>query len=624
MDIDFDKNRNEMIKIINDLMKRDPKHCSLIIKSKYNDFYDFLFQKYPFKSELIEKLYLYCNNDIKGKCIVCGKSTKFINWKLKYRKHCSLLCSRKDKESEKLRKQTSLKKYGNEYFFASDIGKQKIKERNLIKYGVEAASKSDIIKNKIKNTNIKKYGNKCTLQNSFIKEKVKKTNLKKYGVENIFSSKEVQEKIKIVIKEKYGNEIPLRNNIIKNKYKQTNLEKYGVEYISQNKDIINKGKETRRKSEYKKLLNNKKITDVVEILFSEDEYKNIKIDNLYKFRCKKCGNIFYDNLVYDKYGNIPRCPICYPNKVSIEEENLYKFITDHYNGMVLRNDRKTLNNLYELDFYLPELKLAIKYDGIWYHSERNGKDKNYHLIKTEKCEEKGIHLIHIFENEWLNQQEIIKRKILQLLKCYNKKIYARKCIIKEVNKDDCDNFLNTYHIQGTCLSKIRLGLYYKDNLISIMTFSNSRFGIGKDKEKNKSVYELTRFCCGEYNIVGGASKLFKYFLKTYKPIKIYTFADRRYSWKFNNVYNKLGFSLDSIVPPTYFYFKNVSENHKTIIKLFHRMNFSKAELKKKFPEKYNPKLTEWENMINLGYNKIWDCGKLKYIYINNNYALGPV
>ena len=172
---------------------------------------------------------------------------------------------------------------------------------------------------------------------------------------------------------------------------------------------------------------------------------------------------------------------------------------------------------------MPHKKLAIEFDGLYWHSEETGKNKNYHLNKTELCEKQEIQLIHIFENEWLTKQDIVKSRLKNLLGIYDKIVYSRKCEIKEVDSKISKKFQDEYHIQGSVNSKISLGLYYQNKLISLMTFGKCRF----DK---KHEWELLRFCNKlGYHIPGSASKLLKYFEKTYKPISLVSYADRRWS-----------------------------------------------------------------------------------------------
>ena len=163
---------------------------------------------------------------------------------------------------------------------------------------------------------------------------------------------------------------------------------------------------------------------------------------------------------------------------------------------------------------------------MWWHNELN-KDKNYHLSKTEECEKQGIQLIHIWEDDWLYKKDIVKSIILNKLN-KNKIIYARKCKIKEIKNDLYRKFLDDNHIQGYINSKIKIGLFYDDELVSLMTFGNRRVAMGK-KSTNDDEYELLRFCNKlNTNIIGGASKLFKYFIDTYKPEEITTYADRSF------------------------------------------------------------------------------------------------
>ena len=287
------------------------------------------------------------------------------------------------------------------------------------------------------------------------------------------------------------------------------------------------------------------------------------------------------------------CINCVPllDLQSAKEKEINKFIKSIYTGDIIENDRTILNGK-ELDIYLPEKKLAFEFDGLYWHSELY-KDKDYHLNKTEICKENDIQLIHIFEDEWLYKQDIVKSRIRGLLGL-NERIFARKCEIKEVSYKDSEQFLNDNHIQGNCMSSYRYGLYYNNKLVSLMTFGKSRFA---------NEYELLRFCNKlNINVIGGASKLFKHFLSDHSEIiEIISFADRR--WSIGNLYEKLGFKYSKTTPPSYFY---IIDNIR-----YNRIDFQKHKLVK---EGYDPNLSEHEIMLSRNIYRIYDCGNLKYVY----------
>jgi hypothetical protein len=259
----------------------------------------------------------------------------------------------------------------------------------------------------------------------------------------------------------------------------------------------------------------------------------------------------------------------------------------------------------ELDIYIQSHNLAIEFNGIYWHSEAMGKCRSYHLNKTNECSGKNIQLLHIFENEWDNitKQEIWKSIINTKLNICNSKIFARKCTINEVDNKTAKQFLLNNHLQGHIPSSINIGLYYENELVSLMTFGKSRY--------NKSYqYELIRFC-NKINtlVIGGASKIFKYFISNYTPLSLISYADLRYST--GAIYEKLGFTKLKSSTPNYFYFH---KNNK--LKLMSRLQFQKHKLQGKL-ETFDTELSEYQNMLNNGYDRIWDCGNGVYEYKNN-------
>ncbi len=272
-----------------------------------------------------------------------------------------------------------------------------------------------------------------------------------------------------------------------------------------------------------------------------------------------------------------------------------------YDGKIISNDKKILSP-YELDMYMPELKLAIEYNGIYWHNEVN-KDDDYHLNKTELCEQQGIQLIHIYEDDWSYKQDIVKSMILNKLNKTPNKIFARKTIVKEIFDNKLvREFLDKNHIQGFVGSKIKLGLYLDNELVSLMTFGNRRVAMGK-KSTNEDEYELLRFCNKlNTNVVGGASKLFKYFIDHYKPNEITTYADRSFSQ--GKLYEALGFKSQGKTQPNYYYIIDGIRKH--------RFNFRKDVLVK---QGYDINKTEHQIMIERKIFRIYDSGNFKFIYI---------
>lgn len=234
----------------------------------------------------------------------------------------------------------------------------------------------------------------------------------------------------------------------------------------------------------------------------------------------------------------PKCGIFESKK----ENEIRDFIENELN---IKTKKIRIDNK-EIDIYMPKHKLGIEFNGLYWHSDIF-KEKNYHLNKTELCEKHGIQLLHIFEDEWIYKKEIVKSIIKSKLGMFNTKIFARKCIIKELSDNiQIRNFLENNHIQGFVGSNLKIGLFYNNQLISIMTFGKKRISNGE--------YKILRFC-NKLNtvVIGGADRLLNYFVKIYTPKEIITLTDRRY---FNgNLFNQLGFKFVGNTQPNYFYFK---------------------------------------------------------------------
>lgn len=481
-------------------------------------------------------------------------------------------------------KQTNLEKYGVENTFQSDESKLKIKQTNLEKYGFENPFESKLIQEKIRQTNLNKYGFIHALQSDEIKEKVKQTNLERYSVENTFQFEVFKEKIKQTNLERYGVEHPMLLDSLKEKIKQTNLEKYGVEFALQSDIVKERAKQTnldRYGTEY---------SAQSEIVRRENfgianhpdyiEYLNKKI-SLFKYDNGHNFEIHTDNYFTRTYNNIPLCTICNPigDSTSIKQKELFEFINSIYDEEIINLYR----DKYEVDVYLPKFNIGFEFNGTYWHSDIY-KDKNYHINKTNYFKDKDIRIIHIWEDDWTFKQDIVKSQVKNLLG-FSDRIWARKCQIKEVDTKEAKLFLNNNHIQGFVNSNIKIGLYYNQELVSIMTFDKFE---GRKKLTDLE-WNLNRFCNKiGYSIIGGASKLLKYFINKYSPNRIISYADK--DWSIGNLYEKLGFISINESVPDYKYLVDKKRIHKS------RFKKSKTGIS--------------ESVLNIP--KIWDCGKIKF------------
>jgi hypothetical protein len=321
--------------------------------------------------------------------------------------------------------------------------------------------------------------------------------------------------------------------------------------------------------------------------YSETEYINSKTKVIIK--CEEHG--VFEQIPNDHLNGkgCPKCGLAY-NKM---EDEIKEFIKS-LNINIIENSKQIISPL-ELDIFIPSHNLAIEFDGLYWHSEVY-KDKNYHLNKTELCQNKNIRLIHIFEDEWLLKKEIVKSRLKNILGLTPNKVYGRKCVIKEVTPKEAKIFLENNHIQGNVNSKIRLGLYYNNELIGLMTFGGLRKNLGN--KTNENIYELFRFCnLSNYIIIGGADKLLKHFIKHYKPKEIISYADRR--WSQGDLYNKLNFIFSHNTKPNYFYLVNDKREN--------RFNYRKDILIK---EGFDKNKTEHDIMLERKLYRIYDCGSI--------------
>ena len=309
-----------------------------------------------------------------------------------------------------------------------------------------------------------------------------------------------------------------------------------------------------------------------------------------KVECAKHGifNATMQNFTYG-YG----CPKCSKGRSKSQDE-LANFIKQFY-PEVQENSRDIIQPQ-ELDIYIPSLNLAIEYCGLRWHSELYKKDNNYHLNKMLKCKEKGIRLITIFEDEWLERQDQVKNFLKSVLNKNKTNIFARKCAIKPLNSKEAKDFLENNHIQGKAVLRIAIGLYYENELMGIITGNkHHRQGFDNILVLNRLAFKT------DVSVSGGSSKLLKTLINYAKSngySKIISWSDNR--WSEGNVYEKLGFTLTEELKPDYSYVNRDFRESK------------QSNKKNNLLKKGGTGNTEHEMALSIGLHRIWDCGKKRW------------
>ena len=310
--------------------------------------------------------------------------------------------------------------------------------------------------------------------------------------------------------------------------------------------------------------------------------------------CEKHGEFEVEaqKFIYRQQG-CPKCAIA--SHVSKPEQELADYIKS-LGVEVIQNDRSLIAPQ-EIDILIPSHNLAIEYNGLYWHTEQQGKDKQYHKNKTLACKEKGYQLIHIFEDTYkYNKDKILSHLKYRLGKRETKSIYARKCEIRKIEVREANKFLDTYHIQGSVRQAfLHLGLFHNNKLVSVTSFKK-----GQSNTKNKGSFELIRHATSG-SVVGSLGKAVKYFAKNISP-KIFTFCDD--SFFSGASYLNAGFKETSKIEPDYMYVVGDTREHKFKWRL--------KDIKEKLGIEG---MTEREAMEHAEIPRVYDGGKTRYDFI---------
>lgn len=543
------------------------------------------------------------------KCDYCGEIFK--------RTKRSILAGRKviEKEScnskkcaQSKREESQIKLYGVKNFGGSKESLEKHKKTCLERYGVESTSSLPEIKEKIKNTNLKKYGKTSYLGTKECKDAAKVKAQELYGVDNFSKAEAVKQKIKESNLKNNGVEYPMQSEKIKNKSKKTCLKKYGCENINQCKEIKEKQKKTLferygskhplqikkfKEKQQKTLFENYGVTTPLHSLELKEKSKKTCLSKYGVTNPLKNIDILKKTLETKKerYGSY------YPIFKKSESE-IKNWINSF--GFNFDSDIEILDGK-EIDMLDKSLSFAIEYCGLFWHNEESlePRDKNYHFKKYKDCLDAGIHLITIFEDEWHHRKKQCQNFLKSKIKIFDKKIFARKCEIKQISKKEAKEFYDDNHIQGSSQGLlVAYGLFNQEELLGVMSLGRHH--------RDSSKITLDRFCVKEgCHISGGASKLFKA-CKNWAIqkgcSKIISWSDNR--WSDGNVYKILGFKLEEELAPDYSYVNIKNPNKIRINKQ------SQSKKRTNCPEDKTEK--EW--CLERGLSRIWDCGKKRWVF----------
>jgi hypothetical protein len=330
--------------------------------------------------------------------------------------------------------------------------------------------------------------------------------------------------------------------------------------------------------------------------YSKVDLSNISTHDYVSIICSKHGEFTTTPHLHLNQCIYP-CPECArASSTSQKEEEIFDFIRQEYDGDIERHNRKILDGL-EIDIYLPKLNLGIEYHGLYYHTEKRV-GKKYHFKKANLADAKNVYLLQIFEHEWGVKFKSLIKNILGV----NTRIHGRNTTVVELTNDisgttQKDKFLQENHLQGADKSSVKLGLFYKNEMVSCMTFGVPRFDKSYD-------WEMVRYCSKMgVNVIGGTNKLLKYFTENYEG-RIISYVNRR--WFTGNSYKQMGFEFTGVSDPGYFYYSPQSGG--TILS---RNKCQKHKLTEM--SGYDPNKSEYEIMEENGYDRVWDAGNLRFV-----------
>lgn len=543
----------------------------------------------------------------------CSNSVKW--HKNDYAKYCSTYCMNTCITKQQKVKKTLLKKYGvSTPFLSNEVidkskktkkqryddehynNREKAKKTNLERYGAETPFGSEYVRNKIKQINTDKYGVSQILSSKIHREKATLTIIDRYGVPYPQQNIDIRKKTTSTVLKKYGALSTFESNEIKSKIKKTMLERYGVETPFESDIIKQKAKETLKKR-YGSCCPGQACISNESLKILDDPFLFANLVS--EYTVKEISEILNVNLttVYDRIHRFNLESVI--RKTSYLELEIKSFI-ENIQCVFLSNSRSIISPK-ELDFYLPEYKLAIEMNGDYWHSHEKLQDVNYHYNKWQRCQEQGIQLIQILESDWNQSADKFKSLILSCLGKKPRGDPARKCQIRQIDAKTARPFLDQYHLQGFVSGTSHWGAYdSRDQLVAVMTFGWTR------GSKQSRRFELKRWVTDNQSHAGLFSKTFKFAQKTLNFDQAVSFSAN--DWFTGDVYEKCGFMKGKQLPPSYSY---LYKNKKAYLS-----NFTKQRIKERFPEIYDENLTEREMMENLSIPRIYDSGKTEWIWIN--------
>ena len=457
---------------------------------------------------------------------------------------------------------------------------------------------------------------KCAANDPGLRESARATLVERYGVTHYAKTSDFAEKVRATSRERYGVDNYSKTEEYRRKSRETSMARWGVDSFTKTDEYVRKAKEAyvRRwgvdsylRSEEGRARMRKAILDrtgsdsVLKdetfrarnfAIASDPHYVRYLGGGVSLFRCDLSGGhefeINTDNYFGRRKAGNPLCTVCNPisSSASLKETALRDFIDSIYQGEVVATHRDGM----ELDIYLPGVAIGFEMNGLYWHSDRC-RDDDYHAKKSDHFRQKGIRVVHVWEDDWAMRGEIIRSQVRNLLRLSQAKIHARKCSVREIPTGECRRFMESNHIQGHVASSVKLGLYHGGTLVSAMTFDRYE---GR-KKMGAGEYNLNRFCnLLGHSVPGAASRLLSHFIRRHQPSRIISYADR--DWSEGGLYEKLGFSLVAVTPPDYKYVVGGRRVHKS--------RFRKSRLR------YST--TEREYSEEVGIPRVWDCGKLKF------------